>query len=207
MRPLTEEQAQTALALHHHLLVTCHLTAFARAATLRQAAPTEYADLSDRSLANFLNDFVCCAVDAVFRGLPGVAVHHVGKERLTLLGLQTDEGALVLRFGKNGHNAERRGNDTQRWEDFERHALPGFPDTTHLVVGYLPDPVTHSLRAVTITCPYPKGTLWSYQLVMPATGTAKPAAASPTLPGMPPAVIRSARPARDVDADDAEGGE
>lgn len=181
---LTATQAQELLAPHHPRLWKVAAGAVGRFDALIGARPEDMRMVGDGSAAHLVNDFMRGEAREVFARVDGVAVQDLAGD-LLVVALDALDGSVVLRFNKNGEDAQRRGNDTARWGDYESHSLNGFQHSTHLVVGYDLSKVDGAVLRVTVTCPTPAGTYWSYNITDSQAGVV-PVDTQQPLGGMPP---------------------
>jgi hypothetical protein len=91
-------------------------------------------------------------------------VRHIESNALQLFEV---EGHALVRFAKFGPGLSTSKNSTHQQKDFDaQQQLPGMPQATHLVVGYVLDPLETHIERVAVACPYFDGNLWSFDLEM-----------------------------------------
>lgn len=159
--PMGREQCQLLLTPHLSVLELCFTEAWARwtkwLATL-EGAPT---DLSPRTRANALHDFITTEAETRFAGQSKVRV----KRKRGLLVITIDD-RIVIRFKKfRNKTLKVARNATQQTIAFDSQQLQLSNDIvqpmTHLVVGYLLDSLDSGIATVAVTCSVDGAHFWA----------------------------------------------
>lgn len=190
------------LGQHLPALQTCFETAWTRWIKWLGTLEGSPADVSPRSRASLLYDFIKAEVIRQFLGVPGV----VAKEKRSLLTLKFGD-MVVMRFKKFRSGTLRTSvNNTQQALAFDQQqfafAAPLQP-LTHLVAGYLLDELELNFQKLAVTCSIGGQHLWAPIEIIDTSSnifSVKPPAAKPKRP-----VVRSKRKAEEKKPTSDEG--
>jgi hypothetical protein len=109
-----------------------------------------------------------------------------------LLKLLNVEERALLRFAKFGPGLITSKNSTRQQRDFDgQEPLPGMPEATHLVAGYVLDPLETKIERMAVTCPYENDNLWSFDIDLGDEAGGTVAELEPTPDEGPRPLIRS----------------
>lgn len=178
---------------HLTTLEKCFRTAWFRWAAWLKALDGSPADLSTRSRASVIYDFIVAEAIKAFLGKEGIRVR---KERGLLVLRFQDR--VALRFKKfSGRTLRVSANKTKQTELFSSQMLEyssGAPlPLTHVVAGYLLDGLALDMSRLAITCTLNGKHLWApIDIVSDEPGrSVVPLPASPVGPPVP--TVRSTR--------------
>jgi hypothetical protein len=150
--PLSRVECQSLLAEHLPTLEACFKAAWDRWRKWLKELPGSPADVSPRSRASTLYDFITSEVAKQLSGKPGV---QIKKSRGLLLVRFRDR--VAIRFKKfRGKSLKTSSNHNGQTIAFEQHTLElpsaSVQPVTHLVAGYLLDELAVDLEQIAITC-------------------------------------------------------
>lgn len=156
----SREQCEDLLRAHLPVLNECFEAAWTRWADWLAAVQGSPADISPRSRANVLYDFIRAEAVKRFADIPGVTA----REKRKLLTLHFGS-SIVLRFKKfRGKTLKVSQNSTQQAKAYSQQefefATPLVP-MTHVVAGYLLDDLGLNFERLAITCSVGGHHLWA----------------------------------------------
>jgi hypothetical protein len=153
---LTLEEGERLLVPYLSTIRQVLLEAFAR----WQALPDEERlYLSTQARAFYIHDM---AIGLAVPNFRGTKVQIVECNLLRLLNV---EERAMLRFAKFGPGLSTSKNSTRQQRDFDgQDPLPGMPVATHLVAGYVLDPLETKIERMAVACPYGSDNLWSFDI-------------------------------------------
>jgi len=159
---LSLEEAERLLKPYTRVFRDAQLEAFER----YKALPEEdRLDATDQFRASYLHDKAVGIASRAFRGSKVKLIDSSG------LRLFEVEGEALVRFAKLGPGLRMSRNNTRQYADFEAQLpLPGMPQVTHLVVGYILDPLETSIERVPVVCPSGSGNRWSFEIDLDPIG-------------------------------------
>ncbi|MDQ5820151.1 MAG: hypothetical protein M3540_01785 [Actinomycetota bacterium] len=143
-----------------------------------------------RSRASLVYDY---AADEARQTLPGIEGLRVTEVRRFILVCVEDK--LLLRYKKFRGNLRTSGIPTHQQLAFANQQLtiPGMPDVTKLVAGYLLDPFQEQIARVAITCSIGKRLIWHLDIPRPESGTGVVATLQPQPTAPRETAVRSTR--------------
>ena len=153
---LTLEEGERLLVPYLSTIRQVLLEAFTR----WQALPDEERlYLSTQARAFYIHDMAIGLAAPNFRGTKVQIVE------CNLLKLLNVEERALLRFAKFGPGLTTSKNSTRQQHDFDgQDPLPGMPVATHLVAGYVLDPLETRIERMAVACPYGSDNLWSFDI-------------------------------------------
>ncbi|MEU8631129.1 hypothetical protein AB0C38_03100 [Amycolatopsis sp. NPDC048633] len=151
-KPLDRDRCRELLAPHLQDLQEIFLTAWTRWQNWVAEVPGSPNDVSTRSRASSLHDFIAAAAETRFLGTPGVTVAR----KRGLLVLRFND-KLVLRFKKfRGKSLKTSSNATQQTLTFDAHQLEladmAVQPVTHLTAGYRLNDLATAMSQLAVTC-------------------------------------------------------
>ncbi len=157
-----DEVRQIIAEAHRRRLRTCHYDAFRR---WEDRPASERKDLSARSRANNIHDYVVTRAAELFDGLPGVAI--VDRRDVGGYFSLVFNDVIVARFKKfRDDSFATCGIATQEQQRFalQEPPLTGMRTSTNLVVGYLLDEFEASISRIAIACSKGEELLWAIDI-------------------------------------------
>jgi hypothetical protein len=157
--PLLRGECEEILAPHLSTLELCFDRAHRRWTAWRLKSGGAPTDISRRTQASCIHDFLVAEIIKNFKGQPGVSIR---KRRGLLLVVFRDK--ITIRFNKYRSSTLRTStNATTQSDLFAQHALEfedGVQPLTHLVAGYLLDKLGQQFSRLALTCQMDGTHLW-----------------------------------------------
>lgn len=157
-----EEVRQIIHEAYRRRFRTCHYDALRR---WEERPAEERKDLSARTRANTIHDFIATRAAELFDDLPGVAIVD-RREANGYFSLVFDD-VIVARFKKfRDDSFATCGIATQEQQRFalQEPPLTGMRTSTNIVVGYLLDELETSISRIAIACSKGDDLLWAIDI-------------------------------------------
>jgi hypothetical protein len=193
--PLDRAACNDLLAPHLPALEQCFRNAWNRWSVWLKELDGSPADISARTRANIVYDFIVAEAKKLFQGTKDVRTRQ---ERGFLIVHFNDR--LALRFKKfRDKSFKTSGISTRQAELFHQQALDfgdEFQPFTHLVAGYLLDDLALDMNKLAVTCTMDGTHLWAPIEILDTSATGKVLQVPIQQPATPKSTVRSSRKVR-----------
>jgi len=156
---LNEAQAREVFGKHTDTIRECIEHAWDRSLAL---SPDIHVDLSPRSKASIVHDFIVAEARKLFSDDPEIQMKVL--RGLFIL----DFGKVQLRFKKLNKQLRPQSIPTNQTRAFMIQGdLPGIPLATKVIAGYKLDDFQKNIQCIAVICPYGQQCAWYFELEKP----------------------------------------